>query len=173
MGYWSTHPLAGDAPSDVRDRLLGPLDSEEGFHFQLPKEQVGAWISEHLPGLLAQIESEEAPEDFFVLPFIVAEHRVRIADAALSEKIREMIGDGGAKARGYEEASTASAENNWNGFAEPGDYAAQLYALWPELMAGTVPFEAIGRERGLFEEWAAKASEAKEKGKGIGLINVR
>jgi len=103
----------------------------------------------------------------FVVPFTLAELEIQVSDELLSRKFKQMIGDGGAANREYDLPELNSKEyptkeNNWNDLQTPFDYARQLYDLWDELMKGTVSFEVLSQDKGLF----AAIDEAYEQNDG-------
>jgi hypothetical protein len=72
----------------------------------------------------------------------------------LSEKIKNRIGDGGAKLRGYHVFQNTSEhypkkENEWNHLESPFDYAVKLSDLWDDLMKSTFPFSEVEQVDGL------------------------
>lgn len=163
MGYWDTHPMAGDLPMDAEYALTDLLFSNEERDAALHHD------STFYKERLTQKAEEASHIDFFegqnyVLPFKVAELGIRISDKALSEKIKSMIGDGGASDRGYPLADS-SATNNYNEFVSPYDYACALYDQWDKGMDGEVDLSTIGMSIGLFD----KINEHT----GSGLINKK
>jgi len=69
----------------------------------------------------------------FVLPFLLADFHYTVIDYSDSDKIKDMIKDGGAKDRGYD-CPVSNEENNYNDFKSPNDYTCQLRDNWDQLM---------------------------------------
>lgn len=183
MGYWGIHPMAGDTPSDVKylvDELLFTENEQnqdltydqnlykqrlteklnEATNLDYTREGVKFHFSrvENTPEgvLLHDYEETRFLEDSsFVLPFLVLEHEIQILDFQLSQKVKQMLRDGGAFARDYpipkgEEKSYPCVENNWNDLQSPFDYARKAHDLWDLIMDGTLPFTALEQAEGLF-----------------------
>jgi hypothetical protein len=122
-------------------------------------------LCDEVPGLCSRLFQQALPamiadQHTFVIPFLVADQQIRITDPELSQKVKEMIGDGGAVKRGYGKELTGT-------FDSPADYAEELRNMWDDLMSGDAPFEGLGRSEGLVE----KITDSLETGKS-GSVNV-
>jgi len=130
MGYWSVHPMGGDAPSDYRYKIVDALFAEEEQEYDLHwnKEVYKIRLEAHLAEVADLVYMQNAIHfdftdvsrtkegfDFenvlqtpyvencsFVVPYEVIAYQIRISDKQLSAKIKEMIGDGGAANRQYQ-----------------------------------------------------------------------
>lgn len=153
MGYWGSHPMAGDAPLDAVDLLKDLLFTPEEQAFEPDPndpdepawgpgwdgEELAKRLNERLPEVVAWIEASASrpgdrftADDRFVLPFLMAEHGLRTADQALSARIKAMIGDGGARRRRYTDEDFARGKG-------PRVHAERLHASWDAFMAGSEP----------------------------------
>lgn len=176
MGYWSTHPMGGDPPADAECTLRALLFTEEERNEELHwKDEVyKKRLEENLSTVLSHHfgRSEDGYGYYpFTFPFTIAELGIRVKDPVLSEKIKEMIGDGDASERGYDTPSEGSLEfptkaNGWNGLQSPFDYAIQLRDLWDDLMNGSISFDVLQPDQGLFAALENRVP-------GSGLINVK
>jgi len=191
MGYWSTHPMGGDTPLDYQAKLEGIIGLSGDEEKEEYKEEVtkklqdlanvnftrdafhydfsNANITQTKEGMeVENLVSTPYKENCnFVVPFTLAELEIQVSDELLSRKFKQMIGDGGAANREYDLPELNSKEyptkeNNWNDLQTPFDYARQLYDLWDELMKGTVSFEVLSQDKGLF----AAIDEAYEQNDG-------
>lgn len=150
MGYWDSHPMAGDSPMDalygLTDLLFTEEEQDKDFHYndELYKTRLTEKLRE-ATGLTFYRDQQ------FILPFKVAELGIQIQDEILSHTIKKMIGDGGASDRGYD-SKPSNQENNYNDFQSPYDYARCLYDLWEAGMKGDFDLSKIGRGVGLFEK---------------------
>lgn len=151
MGYWDDHPMAGDTPLDVKGDLENKLTSllpepttfdrweEDPCETLLTEDSIRTLL------ILMDLGEWEAYENHnFVIPFLMVQFRITTQDEELSERLREMIGDGGAAYRGY--------PKNYHEGPEP--YAKALYNAWPKLMSGELSMESFDNCRGLFEVMA-------------------
>jgi hypothetical protein len=144
MCFYSVHPMCGDMPQDIKDQLLDFSEEEIRNKLFLDEKE----CKRRLESRLYELAENGLGNDSFVLPFLVLEYKIQIDDKALSEKIKNMIGDGGAKLRGYSVFQHTNKHypkkgNGWNHLESPFDYAVKLYDLWEELMKGTVPFSEV------------------------------
>jgi len=99
MGYWTDHPMGGDAPMDLEGDLLSRYDSEydeDHCYFEQPKEEIREKIEKDFLVLLK--EAEEA--DNFTFPWILMNYGVQFPEEYL-ERVIELIGDGDGAERGY------------------------------------------------------------------------
>ena len=193
MGYWGKHPMEGDDPSDtayVIDAIVGELEPTEEMNelqdkfnaaimkgdkdlaktieetFNKEAEMVVKQYTEHFISKLPQLADRFEDHDIknkFVLPFTIVQCQIRVEDPTISERIKAMIGDGGAADRGYD---TAGISDDYNGFESPEDYANQLRNTWDKLMTGEIHFDSIGQAKGMVES----VLEGNHNG---GLINIK
>jgi hypothetical protein len=153
MGYWSKHPMGGDMP----------LDCEANYVFEqiFTKEELDSDIEmneeNYSPRLIKHLSTIEMndPDYAFIIPFRVMEFEIQIEDPELRAKIKEMIGDGGAQERGYNvpepgDVDFPTAQNGYNSFQSPFDYAQQLRDIWDDVMTGVKPFGEAQPDHGLF-----------------------
>ena len=172
MGYWSTHPMAGDTPLDYRNNIDFGIYTEDEWYATcedpslISREEIKNRWEKKLPKFIEIFEGEEK-EGSFVLPFEVVAYQIIIKDKNLSERVKNMIGDGGAKDRGYD-CPVSNKENNYNDFKSPNDYACQLRNNWDDLMDGKISFESLEREVSLIETMV-KHKEANKSG----LVNCK
>lgn len=177
MGYWSSHPMSGDAPLDFKDNLDYLLFSEEEieqkvyFNLDVYKERLENRLKEAMKldytRKVTQYTFPQSEENgpgnryledaSFVLPFTVVECQLRILDPVISQTLKEMIKDGGARTRTYSIPEVGSPEyptreNEYNQLESPFDYAIQLYENWEGLMNGSLSFDDFGVAPGLFDE---------------------
>lgn len=151
MGYWDSHPMAGDLPMDAEYDLDGLLFTTEEIKKELQYDQIEFERR-------FRLKLEEASEVKFyqkqnyVLPFKMVEYEIRTNDSVLSQKIKDMIGDGGAVCRNYPIDVESNKENGYNNFESPYDYARHLYDIWDDLMSGKIDFDQTARCKGLFEK---------------------
>jgi hypothetical protein len=144
MSFFSVHPMGGDVPQDIKDQLLDFSEEEiRNERFLDVKE-----CKQRLEKRLYELAGNGLDNYSYVLPFLVLEYEIQIEDKVLSEKIKNRIGDGGAKLRGYPVLQKHSEhypkkENKWNHLESPFDYAVKLSDLWDELMQGTTPFTKV------------------------------
>jgi hypothetical protein len=146
MGFYSVHPMGGDLPQDIKDQLLDFSEEEIRNEVFLDAKE----CKRRLENRLYELAENGLGDYSYVLPFLVLEYKIQIEDKVLSEKIKNRIGDGGAKLRGYPVFPNTSEhypkkENDWNHLESPFDYAVKLSDLWDDLMNGTVPFSAAER----------------------------
>ena len=161
MGYWSKHPMGGDLPLDFKDKIEYELFSKEELDAELyyDKEEFKLRLTEKLK----QIKdmdftggSTTYPEDgSFVLPFLIVEYEIRIENQILSQQIKRMIKDGGAKGRDYPiplkgMPGYPTQVNGYNELQSPFDYAIKLYDMWDDLMTGKRSFDEMDEDQGLF-----------------------
>jgi hypothetical protein len=149
MSFFSVHPMSGDVPQDIKDQLLDFSEEEIGNQRYLDAKE----CKRRLENRLYKLAGNSLDNYSYVLPFLVLEYKIQIENKVLSEKIKNRIGDGGAKLRGYPVFQKNSEhypkkENEWNHLESPFDYAVKLSDLWDELMKGTVPFTKIEQDGG-------------------------
>lgn len=212
MGYWSVHPMGGDAPLDHKyrlDALLFTKEECEDYETVRDKKEYKKRLEANLQkateidftreanfydftnAKIEHVEGEDGrnhisfenlgitpyTEDCsFIVPFLVAEHEIKITNQVLSRKLKNMIGDGGAWQREYEIPTKANGSyptiyNNWNGLQTPYDYAKKLYDLWDGLMEGTIPFSSIEEDKGLGA--SIKKMFDENNGQYTGPVNVK
>lgn len=138
MGYWHAHPLAGDEPQDSILTLAQALGCDDQMDLAFPQRLDEACSS--VSGVRS-MQNLLCENQHFVLPFILVEHRITVLEPLAVLVLGTMIGDAGAKCRGYGPYDPQS----------PCRYANQLAQYWEGLMAGLVPFEQIRRAPGLAE----------------------
>ena len=150
MGYWSTHPLGGDTPLYYKEEVMFEIFSMEEFYATfddinaVPREEVVKRFEKKLPKLVKLFEGK-CKEGSYGLPFSLVAYEITIKDKNLSERVKNMIGDGGAEYRGYD-CPVSNKENNYNEFKSPNDYACQLKDNWDDLMTGKISFKSLERE---------------------------
>jgi hypothetical protein len=202
MGYWSEHPMGGDAPLDVKSeldsflfpekdrvkmdeteyktRLIANLNEIIGLDYirgEHPTDEMKEKSRSVLRNFMSNEEQLERTlrgmfrnDCSFVLPFTLIEHEIGVKDKALSDKVKSMIGDGGAYERGYDvpkntDENYPDKENNWNDLESPFDFAVKLYDLWDGMMEGSVTFDVLENDEGLFSVLA--------KHQGPGMVNKK
>lgn len=120
MGYWSTHPLGGDAPMDMTSYINefiykqegGKLENDSDWRTYLDNvftNEFNVTVTNFLKdtqklSLLTESVENGTLDDGdskFVLPFMICEKMIVIEDKNLSNKIKNLIGDGGSSSRGY------------------------------------------------------------------------
>lgn len=150
MGFWSSHPMAGDGPLDAKDELDCLLFSEEEIDNNLYLDE-DVYKERLLAHLEEAINLDYPDGQTFVLPFTIAELQICITDKRLSDVIKEMIGDGGNLLRGFPPVQAVSSDYKlmYNNFQTPLDHANYLRDLWDDLMEGNIPFSVL-KERGSF-----------------------
>lgn len=150
MGFFSVHPMGGELPQEIKDQILD-FSAEEIINERfLDAEE----CKRRVENCLYELAENNLDNYSYVLPFLVLEYKIQIKDKALSEKIKNRIGDGGAKLRGYPVFQShcehyPKKENEWNHLQSPFDYAVKLYDLWDELLKGTIPFSVVEKDEGL------------------------
>lgn len=156
------------------------LDYTRGAKTEEEKENIIAFYKQKVEPVFPEIARDLyrcITEDCsFILPFKIVELEMTIKDKSLSQKIKEMIKDGGAYQRAYDIPEKSSEnypkkENNWNNLETPFDYARKLYDLWDDIMLGKLPFDIIENDQGLF----ASVEEAYNGNRGNhpGIINKK
>lgn len=149
MGYWGIHPLSGDMPLDALYILDIFLFTKEEIRNNEKFNDIE--YAKRLKDELKIVSEIEYYSGFnFVLPFKIAQLKLKIKDNELSKKIKNMIGDGGAKYRGYS-IKESNKFNGYNNFESPNDYAGQLEDNWDSLMEGTINFDVLKKSKGLIE----------------------
>jgi hypothetical protein len=143
MGYWGVHPMEGDSPLDDRFVIHEQIEDENEDFDELSNDVVVRRLRDRLPAIYEAVMTKVDEGSRFVLPFTIAENRIRIKDAKMSAQIKELIGDGGHAHRGYDPAAATGT------FETPKDFADQLYQNWDQLMDGTLPFNVLKPSLGL------------------------
>jgi hypothetical protein len=169
MGYWLIHPLGGDHPMKLHRVITDSLFTEEEYD-----NCVDTNDQEYAKRLLANIEDVVklvAKFDFeseqFILPFLIAKYKVQINEKDLSDRIKEMIGDGGNAFREYDEDPIPMKDNNYTDFDRPISYANQLRDLWDDLIENG-RYNELQRSTGLIEAIVDFVEEG-----NTGLINKK
>ena len=136
MGSWSTHPLGNDFALDYVDNFYElskiPRAFRNGKKPLLPK---------HVAALVAALPLIDEEEHFilpYVLPWMIHETGTRIADQKISATIKALI---------------AATPDEYG--ANPGEpstkrFIANLEKYWDGIMNGTIPFEAVENDQGLY-----------------------
>jgi len=125
MGYWSTHPMGGDTPWDLKADLLNDREDyfEEEYGIEWASEEMDKkmleWITDNFLSLLEQAERTNN----FTLPWICMEYEVKVPKIYI-ERVKALIGDGGSSDRGYPEGIKDS----------PATYAKMLYDNFEEYL---------------------------------------
>lgn len=161
MGYWDVHPLAGDEPEDSILTLAQEFDLDD-----VVDPMFRARIAQ-LCNSAAGVKRLLAPlveSQYFVLPFLLAHLRIRIADREAVGLLKELIGDGGAEIRGYSENETDTLRRT------PLYYAEMLDHYWEGLMSGAVPFEQVTRRPGLLDTLDTRTVEDEIDAVGPGTV---
>lgn len=161
MGYWDTHPLAGDEPEDSILTLAQEFDLDDATdpRFRACIAEICSSVAgvTRLMGLLAKCQ-------YFVLPFLLAHLHIRIADREAIGLLKELIGDGGAEFRGYSGNETDALRRT------PLYYAEMLDHYWEGLMSGAVPFEQLAKRPGLLDMFNTRAVEDEVDAMGLGSV---
>lgn len=104
MGYWSEHPMGGDYPQDLaldvyyyiikKENMTYLDDFFEGIDEQKRREILNKYKHELLYNM----------NDYgFVIPYIFIDYSIRFDDQKDLDKIKDLMNDGGAVDRGYDE----------------------------------------------------------------------
>lgn len=153
MGYWNVHPLAGDIPNNKKLEIDVLLFSQKELVkcFDIDDELYRNRLIQHLE----QVSNINLNTFSFILPFLVAQYHIKVSNNILSQKLKRMIGDGGAVERGFVIPSKKSSayprkENNWNNFLSPFDYAVQLRDYWNDIMIEKKGFNDLWKKEDAF-----------------------
>ena len=184
MGYWSTHPLGGDQPLDAQlyfyeelgiEALFRKYDDKECSKKEKEKrkEDFLKTLSKALETKLDKALEDEYVKDYaFIIPYTVAQHGLLIKNRNLAERLKNLIGDGGAYNRGYE-IKESNIENGYNEFQSPSDFASQLKDNWEDIvLTGEAKYKDLSRAKGLFEILCEEADD-RNNGKKPKLINIK
>lgn len=168
MGYWSKHPLGGDQPLDAQLYLYEELGIEALFRKyddkecskkekEKRKEDFLKALSKALETKLDKALEYEYVKDYaFIIPYTVAENGLLLKDKKLADRLKSLIGDGGACNRGYE-IKESKRENGYNNFQSPFDFASELRDNWEDIvLTGKVKYKDLSRAKGLFEVLSEK-----------------
>lgn len=117
MGYWGNHPMAGDAPLDAISILECYAFEEAGINRDedVDATEIKNAIENVKYNLIDEgtellIEEDKYFEDFsFVIPFIFLNYDIRFPKDKIDTLIN-LLGDGGASRRGYDEDSEGPME---------------------------------------------------------------
>jgi hypothetical protein len=158
IGYWSQHPMAGDHPLDLQYDFLSAVIGTKLYSSLTDENNYDKikelFIREIQSGSVEKLLMERGDDFEFIPPFVIADYAIIIADKHLSGLLKDMISDGGADNRGYDENESPS----------PQVYADDLREKWDGLMDGTIPFSTLERCTGLLETIVTSTKS--------GLVNV-
>lgn len=117
MGYWSTHPMGGDSPLDVRcyigdyiQNLMkqdGIIPEEENYFNNKDNGYITKYLNLYKTNLVNNFmdyikEEEPYYKNYgFVVPFVLLEFEIRFDNEDEIKKLKELVADGGGYERGY------------------------------------------------------------------------
>lgn len=121
MGYWSTHPMGGDAPCDAEIILernlykragIKPDLDEDGYEeYNVTEEEKLELIEKYKLDIIYDpdyylVEIHECFKDsytdyMFAIPYLFIENGIKFDDDKHIERLMYLLGDGGASNRGY------------------------------------------------------------------------
>jgi len=152
MNFWSKHPLDGEMPLEAKEMLEELIFNEDELDdYLFVDEEI--YRERLLERMNDAIQFSYPFNQSFVLPFLIARLEMRIEDVELANKVKSMIGDGGAAMRGHSclQAVGKQYKQHYNNFASPLDYANQLRDMWDALMLGEAEFSQLGSNVDIFD----------------------
>lgn len=101
MGYWSTHPMGGDAPYSAFSDLIETCAKKEGMdYYDIDDYEFKVLLEKYKMDIIENPDNYVEERFRFVIPFAFIQYTVRFDDETL-EKVISFLGDGGSKSRGY------------------------------------------------------------------------
>jgi hypothetical protein len=155
MGWWGHHPMEGDSSLDVKGRVMSLLFTDDEYYddniYTFKERQKR--ISQNLKEIL-NLNLKDLSDFKFAKTWIISDHRIMIRNKELSKSFKLLLGDGGAKIRGYQ-IPKEYIENreryikNFNKLRIKGEYdnplfySVELEKYWDEIMEGKLKFNVI------------------------------